>query len=944
MYLVCLVFVLSIAANASADLILHWPFDDGSGTTAVDASGNGHNGTLEGDFKWVAGQIGGALEFGGDGDRVVDEDGASYLNGLEAMTVAVWIKSNEVGTNAGFIQGEDPDGGDNVCTIRYDSSGASHGGSNVLKMAVTSSSEQQLESSSNLQTTEWQHIAMTWSNGEIIRLYIDGVEDTPSGNSPASSGPQSGVVKFIVGQGAKDSSGGWNGLIDDVRIYNEVMSAERIQGIMLGEGYPFAIGPDPGDGSLHEGTWASISWRAGDYAVSHDVYFSDNFDDVNNGTGDTFRGNLDIDTEFFIVGFPGYPYPDGLVNGTTYYWRIDEVNEAEPNSPWKGDVWSFTIPPKTAYLPDPADGAELVGLNVQLGWTAGFGAKLHYVIIGEDFDEVNDTAQGIPNGTTTYNPGPLELAKTYYWRVDEFDGAGTHKGEVWSFTTEGAVSGPNPANGDAGVSPTQIFSWDAGAVAASHEVYFGTDADAVKNATTASPEYKGPKALGEESYDPGVLSLNTAYFWRIDEVNGINPDSPWAGNVWNFSTGDFFVIDDFEIYDANDNQIWFAWHDGLGAGVPGVDPYVPSNGTGSAVGDETTPSYTEETIIHGGSQSMPYSYDNNKQGFAMYSEAEFTLSAVRDWTAEGVEELSIWFRGNPASVGSFIEGPVGTYTMTATGADIWGDADEFHYAFKALTGPGSIIAKVESVEQTDNWAKCGVMVRETLGAGSKFAAVYITPTNAADGTATNGCRFQARADTDAGATSDSGVATAEQMAIVAPYWVKLERDVAGNFRGSYSSNGSTWIPMAWNPQSISMSANVYIGLALTSHNNGATCQAVFSNVTITGTVGAQWTNQDIGIESNAAEPLYVAVSNPDGIGTGAPAVVVHDDPAAANIDVWTEWVIPLQVLADQGISLTNVDKIAIGLGTQGNMTIPGGSGKMYIDDVRLYLSREAAEE
>jgi hypothetical protein len=113
----------------------------------------------------------------------------------------------------------------------------------------------------------------------------------------------------------------------------------------------------------------------------------------------------------------------------------------------------------------------------------------------------------------SYNPGPLKLAKTYYWRVDAFDGTETHKGEVWSFTTLGAVSGPNPSNGAVGVNPSVVLSWDAGAVAASHEVYFGEDADVVKNAMKASPEYKGPKALGEESYDPGVLALNTTYYW-----------------------------------------------------------------------------------------------------------------------------------------------------------------------------------------------------------------------------------------------------------------------------------------------------------------------------------------------------------------------------------------------------------------------------------------------
>jgi hypothetical protein len=697
-----------------------------------------------------------------------------------------------------------------------------------------------------------------------------------------------------------------------------------------------AYNPVPEDGGIHPETWVSLAWTPGDTAATHDVYFSDNFDDVNDGTADAFGGNQ-TNTDF-LVGFIGYPYPDGLVPGTTYYWRVDEI-EADGTTLHRGNVWSFMIPPKIAYAPNPADGAEFVDLNARLSWTPGFGAKLHYVVFGENFNDVNNAEMGTPQGLTSFSPGELQLAKTYYWRIDEFDAAAIHKGEVWSFTTEGAVSGPNPANGAVDVSPTKILTWTAGAVAASHEVYFGTDADAVANATKSSPEYKGPKALGEESYDPGKLMLNTAYYWRIDEFNGTNPDSPWAGNVWSFATGNFFVIDDFESYNVGDNEIWFSWHDGLGAGVPGVDPYVPGNGTGAAVGDETTASYTEETIVHGGNQSMPFSYDNNKQGFSNYSEAELTLSAVRDWTAEGVTELSLWFRGNPASVGSFVEGPTGTYTMTATGADIWNTADQFHYAFKTLSGTGSIVARVESVELADSWSKAGVMIRETLEPGSKFAAVYITPTNA-DGSATNGCTFQGRLDTDIAAVSDSAVRTTEQQAIVAPYWVKLERDFAGNFRGSYSANGSTWTPMTWNPQNISMSATVYIGLALTSHNNNAICEAKFSNVTTTGNVTGQWTNQDVGIESNDAEPLYVAVSN----STGNPAVVFNDDPVAAQIDTWTEWIIPLSAFADQGINLTNVDRIAIGLGTRGNITTPGGKGKMYIDDIRLYQPGEAAPE
>jgi len=309
---------------------------------------------------------------------------------------------------------------------------------------------------------------------------------------------------------------------------------------------------------------------------------------------------------------------------------------------------------------------------------------------------------------------------------------------------------------------------------------------------------------------------------------------------------------------------------------------------------------------------------------------DYKLTDQRDWTEQGVANLSLWFRGYPASVGSFVEGPVGTYTMTASGADIWlvngVEADEFHFAYKTLTGAGSIVAKVQSVDNTNGWAKAGVMIRESLSPDSAHAFAAITPAN--------GVAAQGRPST--GGTSFN----TNQTGIVAPYWVKLERNISGNFTISHSANGSTWQQVTGaTPQNIPMGSNVYIGLALTSHDAALTCQAVFSNVTTTGTVSGQWANQDIGILSNAPEPLYVAVSN----STGNPAVVVHDDPAAAQINTWTEWVIPLQAFADRGIVLTNVDRIAIGLGTKGNMTIAGGSGKIFIDDIRLYRPREAAE-
>ena len=119
-----------------------------------------------------------------------------------------------------------------------------------------------------------------------------------------------------------------------------------IKGVVLVKAYS----PAPDDGALHTDTWVSLSWLPGDTAVSHDVYLGDNFDDVNNGTASTFRGNQTA--TYFVAGFPGFPYPDGLVPGTTYYWRIDEV-EADGTTIHKGNVWSFTVPPEEGLQPRP---------------------------------------------------------------------------------------------------------------------------------------------------------------------------------------------------------------------------------------------------------------------------------------------------------------------------------------------------------------------------------------------------------------------------------------------------------------------------------------------------------------------------------------------------------------------------------------------------------------
>jgi hypothetical protein len=190
--------------------------------------------------------------------------------------------------------------------------------------------------------------------------------------------------------------------------------------------------PDPAEGALIEQTYALLGWTAGQTAVSHNVYISSNLDDVTNSAAAAFAGN--VTTTNLSVGLPGTPVPDGLVPGSTYYWRVDEL-EADPNVVHQGVVWSFSVLPDKAHNPSPADAATGVATNAQLSWSAGLAAKLHSVYFGDNADTVANAVGAPPLPMTTKDPGPLEPGKTYYWRVDEFNPPTTIKGDVWSFTT-----------------------------------------------------------------------------------------------------------------------------------------------------------------------------------------------------------------------------------------------------------------------------------------------------------------------------------------------------------------------------------------------------------------------------------------------------------------------------------------------------------------------------
>lgn len=267
------------APSFAGDLILHWMLDDGAGTVASDSSGNGYDGSVNGG-TWGGGLLGGALQFAGSGDEAVDADAGLFLNGLGAVTVALWVKSDLTGTDRGVVLGEEPSGSDHTLAIRYDAAGASGGGSSLVKAALTTTGGVlQVESASNVQTTDWQHLALTWTSGGGLTLYVDGVATIPTSAGGTAAGTLTGITRFVVGKGAKDGpTTSWDGLVDDVRIYSRALTAPEVLdlygsgsgGDTDGDGLPDdwemdnfgSLSPTPGgdpdaDGLTNQEEWSS---------------------------------------------------------------------------------------------------------------------------------------------------------------------------------------------------------------------------------------------------------------------------------------------------------------------------------------------------------------------------------------------------------------------------------------------------------------------------------------------------------------------------------------------------------------------------------------------------------------------------------------------------------------------------------------------------------------
>ena len=503
------------------------------------------------------------------------------------------------------------------------------------------------------------------------------------------------VVALIGGEGVAIHQ-----LIVDAVIHDGGMPAGTGQRPGIPERGP-ATNPNPSDEAIFVERDVTLSWSPGIYAATHNVYFGTDFDDVNGA-----------DTNSALLVNPvqtGTSYdPSGLLDwGRTYYWRIDEVNAPANPGVHKGMTWSFTVEPyayamaldeqiiamaASSFDPkyEPNNTINLSGLDADdlhdvneynmwlsaknatdpawikyefdrpyklhelMVWNynrfredrLGYGFKevlIEYSMDGTDFTALDpiqfEQATGKePTGPVTVVLNGLVAKHVRLSAVSNFMGRSQYGlSEVRILYLPVRAREPEPVDGAENVLPDTALRWRPGREAGTHDVLIGT---AMDDLTLVGDD------ITETSFMPDLV-LSETYYWQVLETDVADI----AGDIWSFTTQDFLVVDDFESYNTTDKQIWHTWLDGLGFGTPGTPNFNPGNGTGSAVGDESSPSYMEETIVHSGSKSVPLTYNNTVASISEITANTSDLSIGPDWTGANIKALTLYIHGSEDNLG-----------------------------------------------------------------------------------------------------------------------------------------------------------------------------------------------------------------------------------------------------------------------------------------------------
>jgi hypothetical protein len=697
---ISVLLLLNIVGSASGDLVARWKLDEGSGLTAKDSVG-GIEGILLNGPIWVPGVHGGALQFDGV-DDCVNLGNNDIFNPTGSFSVALWANIEAWASEWGHSMiGNRGDAAG--WTIRHFGSWwASQNASQWPQPASaicfttrgignTANGVEDTPTNEAPPLNEWIHVACVYDNVNNVKyIYINGEQQAKvSTNAGAIT---AATQRFYLGAISNSANTGqesyFTGMLDDVRLYDSPLSEAEVLDVMEARESGVASKPDPADGATDVYRETALAWTPAKTAIAHDVYFGTSFDDVNAATRENPMGSLIAQGQDANSILPGR-----LELGQTYYWRVDEVNAPPNTSIFKGETWSFEVEPvlyklanitATASSTRPGNGPEKTidgsGLdandlestdletmwttasnpttpvwiqydfdrlyklaemwvwnhNTAFEWVLGFGFKdvtIEYSTNGTDWTTLGDYEFAQAPSEDGYAHDTIDLggiAAKHVRLTANSNWGGTQYGlsEVRFYFDPVQPRYPVPAVGATGISVDVRLKWRPGREAASHKVSLSENRQAVANGAAVVD------TVAMNQYDPTSLDLGKTYYWRVDEVNGAETPNTWEGDVWNFTTTDFRVVDDMESYTDNEgSRIFDTWSDGWD---------VPTNGSQVGYGDSP---FAEQANVHGGKQSMPFTYDNTAG--VIISEATRTFEPSQDWTQAGVRTFVLYFYGEP---------------------------------------------------------------------------------------------------------------------------------------------------------------------------------------------------------------------------------------------------------------------------------------------------------
>ena len=506
-----------------------------------------------------------------------------------------------------------------------------------------------------------------------------------------------------------------------------------------------------------------------------------------------------------------------------FNWLLNQFNRKWTNGGSATESQPFTpLPPDVPTYHTPSNGATgITTSNTSLSWYAGPWGQLYDIYFGTSSNPAllaSNVQLGPSQSTTdyrTYALPSLQAGTTYYWKiVSKTMAYVTAQGPVWSFTTAGTSSGGGGSSLPSGWADADVGSTGAaGSASASNGTFTVEGAGADVWGTADAFNYAYLPLSGDGTMIARVATVSSQSSWVKAGVmirGSLSASSAQAFMLVSFSKGVAFQR---RTSDGNTTTNT--------AGSTSTAPHwvkiVRSGSTisGYESGDGSTWTLVgSDTFVMGTSAYIGLAVSSHVSGslatatfdHVSTSSAPPTSSLPAGWSDRDIGSVPIAGSANDTN---------GTFSVTGSGADVWGTADAFNYAYTTLNGDGTIVARVARVDTVSSWVKAGVMIRETLTAGSKHAFMLVS--------AAKGVAFQRRE-----ATGGTSVNTSGSLS-TAPHWVKLTR--SGNTFTAYeSSDGTNWIQVG--SDTISMAAKVFVGLAVTSHSTSASATCTLDNVSI----------------------------------------------------------------------------------------------------------------